>query len=193
MKKSQGTYCYIFSDQCLQTLTNAGFILSAPQENSGLKIHNVWVRTPDMQPYCLQFREICNEEFFYRNTYNITADLISPGFMETDLGTNKPVMSDFILKGFLLQDIPEVRGQVLQWELPSEVIWGQPGQNLFLRQLWYRKKFSHWGLLLEPTASAQNTSLNKFPEVDLPPHKVRWISTETISWDLLIHSAPGLF
>lgn len=195
MKKCQGTFNYIFSPHSLSLLEDLGMTTDSSKktETSGYISQDIWLTDAQHSDFCIQFREIINEEEFLAGVNSSNIEIMAPGFIEKKNLTNQDkTNSPFKLVGLLLEDIGNTKEQILQWEFPCEIFWFSPNKgepfHQFPFQLSYKKKFPFWAVILkcDDLKSVSDLVSAHINEVEFQNNKALWVHLETTSWDFLI-------
>ncbi|MGZ3791073.1 MAG: hypothetical protein ACXVCP_01900 [Bdellovibrio sp.] len=193
MKTCQGTFNYIFSNHSFNLLQDLQLLqpTAKKKETQGYIAKDIWVKTPDNKDFCIEFREIVNEEDFLLSHDSSVNESISPGFFEEKNLRNEPVIlsQHYQLKGIIIEDSVAARKQAEEWSFPCPIFWAQSSaiQDLY-HQLSYKKKFPLWAILLEINEPNLLKNLNEvlFNNIEFQNKQMKWLHMETTAWDFLI-------
>lgn len=188
MKKCQGTFSYVFSPQDLQVLEGLNLYSKLQSDTDSMLVRNFWISSNGI-PFCLQYREIVNEEALLPQQQMRALDRLMPGLLKASEITPPsplPLSQELQLCGIVVEDLPTTRAPMTDWELPFPITWSQPTADELSHRFSYRKAFPFWALLLS-CSSLSSLPQSPFSQaVQWKEQRALWIPMETTTWDLLI-------
>ncbi|MGZ3774101.1 MAG: hypothetical protein ACXVCY_08990 [Pseudobdellovibrionaceae bacterium] len=193
MIECQGTFNYIFSKYSLKVLESLGLTIEKEpkEEMFGYSSFNLWIYSSENLNFCIQFREIVNEENFLLNFKSAAIEAVCPGFLKDTNSSYMPSpVAHYKLKALILEDNAELKEQLNSWDFPCPILWvhSKPGDPLYT--LSYKKKFPYWAVLLEheKLEDIENLKMPDSSLISFQNKKTVWVHTETTAWDFLIQS-----
>lgn len=195
MKICQGTFNYVFSKNSLGLLEKLGLPAEQKKEASGCIVQNFWIKTSSKDlNFCIQFREIINEDELLTSRQAPALQNIAPGFLEKAEAHPPAVSLDFQILGILVQDLPLTQQYLKKWKFDFEIVLSSSDPNDPFHKLSYKKLFPFWAILLSCPSLAGIPAIEEIEstEIKWKNQKALWFHLETTSWDfIIVEKAPG--
>lgn len=188
MKNCQLTFNYVFTPLTLRLLEECGLRLTDWSEQNGVITQSLWLQTKQ-SPFCVQFKEVLEEQDLRSLSLKESDSPLEPGFGELPphLSIPSPEKDSpvFTLKGFIIEDRKDTRQKIRDWKLPAEIYWSEPAEGHLSFQLSYRKVFPYWALLIEVDDWEKFPRPTSLTEVTWHNRAGLWLHLETTSWDFV--------
>lgn len=185
MDVCQGTINYVFSSRCFAFLREAGFVITQQSSTPSTKTYSVCLQTEN-DPFYVHYEQIIDEVVFEQEHNGRAIGTLSPRFIHANRNSSKDVVSPYFLENILIEDTPSTIDLKSSVPFGNKILLKNYQDNSLFHQMWYRKKFPFWAIVIHKTQPVVPDCFKGLPKVEFNSKSYFWFQNETTAWDLLI-------